>query len=121
LESENTGVNGATVTAEEDIADIVANEPARKLVTELDRERDANVKDLVQDTELKKRVAHFTMWATAVQLLVADALFLVYCVSQWRNIPVGAIDVWLGAAVIQVVGLMAIVSHYLFPNRDRKV
>jgi hypothetical protein len=87
---------------------------------ELGPEKAADVEDKKQDTELKKSVAKFTMWATAIQLGVADLVFVLYATSQWGNIPVAAIDVWLGAVVVQVIGLMAIVSHYLFPSQGRR-
>ena len=97
---------------------VQGNQPTQ--LEKLDPEKAASVDDQKQDTELKNKVAKFTMWATAIQLGVADAVFLLYAKSQWGNIPVAAIDVWLGAVVVQVIGLMAIVSHYLFPSQGRR-
>jgi hypothetical protein len=37
--------------------------------------------------------------------------------KHW-DLPPDVIEVWLVATVIQVVGVVAIVSRHLFPNRD---
>jgi hypothetical protein len=39
--------------------------------------------------------------------------------ADW-DLPAGVIEVWLGATVVQVVGIVLIVTRHLFPNRDGK-
>jgi hypothetical protein len=54
------------------------------------------------------------------QLFVADAIFVVFAWagSGWDLTP-GVMEVWLVATVVQVVGVAAVVTRHLFPNRDR--
>ena len=48
---------------------------------------------------------------------------LVFVVLAWAGwnweLSSGVIEVWLAATVVQVVGVVAIVTRHLFPNRDR--
>jgi hypothetical protein len=36
---------------------------------------------------------------------------------KWK-IPTTAISVWLSAAAVQIIGVVVVVTHYRFPNRD---
>jgi hypothetical protein len=38
--------------------------------------------------------------------------------NDWE-LSSGVIEVWLAATVIQIVGVVAIVTRHLFPNRER--
>ena len=53
------------------------------------------------------------------QIIAADVIFVLYV--DWGrhwNVPSTTLNVWLGATVVQVLGVVVIVVHYLFPNRD---
>lgn len=76
-------------------------------------------KEAVQDRKLKLTYATWLRWLLAAQLGVADAVFVVYAWAgqQWK-LDAAVIDVWLGATVVQVVGIVLVVTRHLFPLRD---
>lgn len=80
---------------------------------EIDRLRDA------QERQLKRTYAKGILWMLSVQLTLANAVFIVYA---WRgrhwHLDTEVIDVWLAATVVQVVGIVLVVTRHLFPNRD---
>jgi hypothetical protein len=53
--------------------------------------------------------------------VIADAVFVVFAWAgrSWDLTP-GLIEVWLAATVVQVVGVVAIVTRHLFPSSDRR-
>lgn len=55
-----------------------------------------------------------------LQIALVDAVFIAYASwgAHW-NVPATILNVWVGATVVQVLGIIAIVVHYLFPNQDR--
>ncbi len=74
-----------------------------------------------QDIELRKTYATWLLVILAAELVVVNVMFWVYAEQGkgWK-IPDGVIQVWLGATVVQVVGVVTVVTKYLFPNRDRQ-
>jgi hypothetical protein len=72
-----------------------------------------------QEHDLRQRYANWIIGILAVQLLVADGVFVAFAWvgKDWALTP-GVIEVWLGATVVQVVGIVLIVTRHLFPNRD---
>jgi hypothetical protein len=51
-----------------------------------------------------------------VQLAVADAAFLIYgFYNDWR-IPVAAVDAWLGATIVQLIGALMVIARALFAS-----
>lgn len=77
------------------------------------------VQDLEQDIRLKKRYAGWLLTAMMVQLFVANTVFVVYAWAgmNWR-LSTSVINVWLGATLAEVVGVVLVVTRYLFPRRD---
>lgn len=75
--------------------------------------------DREQDIGLKGRYASFILWLLGGQLFIADAIFFVYAQvgAHWQLPPV-VIDIWLGATLVEVVGIVLVVTRYLFPRRD---
>lgn len=53
------------------------------------------------------------------ELSFVNLMFLLYTAAgvHWR-IPATTMQVWLGATVVQVVGIVYVVTRYLFPRRD---
>ena len=76
-------------------------------------------KERVQDRKLKLAYATWLRWLLAAQLGIADTVFIVYAWAgrRWHLDP-AVIDVWLGATVVQVVGIVLVVTRHLFPLRD---
>jgi hypothetical protein len=55
----------------------------------------------------------------AAQLIIADTAFFLYGLENDWEIPVAAINVWLGSTVVQVVVVVHTVARYLFPANGR--
>jgi hypothetical protein len=72
-----------------------------------------------QEHDLRERYANGILAILGLQLFVADAVFVVFAsVGEGWHLSAGVIEVWLGATVVQVVGIALIVTRHLFPNRD---
>jgi hypothetical protein len=73
-----------------------------------------------QDIHLKKRYAKLLLWLVVAQLFVADAVFVAYAWAG-RNwiLEAGVIQVWLGATFVELVGIVLVITRYLFPRRDQ--
>jgi hypothetical protein len=52
----------------------------------------------------------------AAQILIADGAFYLYGHAYHWKVPVGAMQVWLGATVVQVIGVVVVIARSLFPN-----
>lgn len=75
--------------------------------------------DHQQDITLKKQYAYWLLGAVVGQLLIADIVFIVYAwEGKGWDLDAVVIDVWLAATLIQVIGVVTIVTRYLFPRRD---
>lgn len=75
--------------------------------------------DLRQDVQLKRRYAKWLLILVAAQLLAADVVFVVYAwAGKGWELPAGVIEVWLAATLVELVGVVLVVTRYLFPRRD---
>jgi hypothetical protein len=74
-----------------------------------------------QEYELRRKYARGILWLLSVELLFANAVFVVFAWAgeDWK-LETAVIDVWLGATVVQVVGIVLVVTRHLFPDRDDK-
>ncbi len=72
-----------------------------------------------QEIELRETYAKGLLAILAVELVVVNVIFWFYAEKgkNW-NIPDGVIQIWLGATVVQIVGVVTVVTRYLFPNRN---
>jgi hypothetical protein len=76
-------------------------------------------KDREQDIGLKRMYALILLGLLAAQMIVADAVFVAYAWAgvNWK-VDGSVMEVWLGATLIEVVGIVLVVTRYLFPRRD---
>ncbi|HEX2096357.1 MAG TPA: hypothetical protein VHF50_03200 [Solirubrobacterales bacterium] len=74
---------------------------------------------LQQDLELKERYGKWLLWLVTGQLIVADIVFALYFIVgvHW-DLPEGVIYVWLATTLVELVGVVTVVTRYLFPRRD---
>lgn len=89
--------------------------------SERERAQDLELRQLFAEQEhgLRQRYGDWLLWLLGAQFLIADALFVAFAWAGRRwDLPPGVIEVWLAATVIQVVGVVAIVTRHLFPGRD---
>jgi hypothetical protein len=77
--------------------------------------------DHFQDIKLKKKYANWLLWLITIQLVVADAVFIVYASEgmQWK-LDASVIQVWLIATLVELIGVALVITRYLFPRRDRE-
>lgn len=90
-------------------------------LTEREREQKLTLARLFAQQEhgLRQRYADWLLWLLGAQFLIADAVFVAFAWAGRRwDLPPGVIEVWLAATVVQVLGVVAVVTRHLFPNRD---
>lgn len=68
------------------------------------------------DLKLSKVVGYGALGLMAGQVLIADTAFFFYGFNNGWAIPAAAMDAWLAAAVIQVIGVVLVITRYLFPG-----
>jgi hypothetical protein len=75
--------------------------------------------DLQQDIDLRKTYARRMLVILGAELFFVNLVFLLYTAIgvHWR-VPGTTMQVWLSATVVQVVGIVYVVTRYLFPRRD---
>jgi len=72
-----------------------------------------------QELELRQTYAGWLLLLLALQLVLANVIFWVYAeVGEHWKLPDGVIQIWLGATVVQMVGIVTVVTVHLFPKRD---
>jgi hypothetical protein len=74
-----------------------------------------------QDIRLKKSYAIALLILVSLQLFIADAVFVVYAWAgeDWR-LGSGVIQFWLGATLVELIGIALVITQYLFPRRDQQ-
>lgn len=78
------------------------------------------LQDQANTLSLRRGIGIAAIGFMGFQLLVADAVFLIYGFYNSWDIPAVVIDGWLAAVVIQVVGVVLVVARSLFPNGGPK-
>jgi uncharacterized membrane protein YcjF (UPF0283 family) len=74
-----------------------------------------------QEIGLRRMYARGLLIILGFQLLAADAVFWIYAdVGKNWNLSDGVIQIWLAATVVQVVGVVTVVTRHLFPRRDSR-
>jgi len=72
-----------------------------------------------QEIELRRNYAKSLLIILAVQIAVADIVFWVFAeAGEHWHLSDGVIQIWLAAAVVEVIGVVAVVTRHLFPRRD---
>jgi glutathione S-transferase len=97
------------------------SEDVRPRLPERERLQDLELRQLFAEQEhgLRQSYGDWLLWLLGAQFFVADAVFVAFAwVGRKWDLPPDVIEVWLVATVVQVVGVVAIVSRHLFPNRD---
>jgi uncharacterized membrane protein len=74
-----------------------------------------------QEYELRRAYARRILVLLFAQFVIADAVFIAFAWAgeQW-HLSTAVIDVWLAATVVQVVGIVMVVTRNLFPDRNVK-
>lgn len=92
--------------------------PAAAEVTDLRPFYAEEKSERILDMGLKKIYAFVLLGLLGFQIIVVDGVLTLYA---WKGVhfkvdPV-VIDIWLGATVIEVIGVVLVVTQHLFPRR----
>jgi hypothetical protein len=68
------------------------------------------------DLKMVKIVGYGALTAMALQIVAADAGFYLYGHAYSWRIPSEAIIGWLTTTVVQIVGVVLVITNYLFPS-----
>jgi glutathione S-transferase len=108
---------------EEGEASDTADLPQRlRHLSEEERAQGMSLRRLFAEQEhgLRQMYANWILWLLGAQFVIADAVFVSFAwIGKSWDLSPGVIEVWLAATVVQVVGVVAIVTRHLFPSRDR--
>jgi hypothetical protein len=76
-------------------------------------------KDHAQDIRLKRIYALALLVGLGVQVVIVDGVFIAYAWAgvNW-NVAEPVMSIWLGATVVNVIGVVLVVTNYLFPQRS---
>lgn len=70
----------------------------------------------VRNYNLGTIVGYGAVALTVLQVGVADYVFIKYALKFHWKVPQGAMQAWLAATVIQVVGIVLVITRSLFPS-----
>lgn len=73
--------------------------------------------DSRQNIDLKAIYALGMLILLGGQVYCADWVFIQYGKGNHWHIPVAAIQAWLAATVVEVIGVVIVITRYLFPAR----
>lgn len=114
--------DGSDAQADESADDVLDKAEELEPVPERDRVTlsDIEIESHAFDLRLQKIVGFGAFGIMVVQLVVADAVFVVYASSKgWGKIPEGVMQVWLAATVVQVIGVVIVIARSVFPVGGR--
>lgn len=77
--------------------------------------RNAEIATARTDVRLRRFIGYGAVIVAAAQIAIADWLFFRYGHDNGWAIPVGGIQAWLAATVLQVFIIVRILAKYLFP------
>jgi hypothetical protein len=97
-------------------AKITDAEPAPTLAEHEADRRQLETEKARNELGFGKIYAYGAIGAMAIQVLIADAAFYLYGNAYSWRIPVGAVQVWLAAVVVQVIGVVLVIARSLFPT-----
>jgi len=73
-----------------------------------------------QELELRLPYAKAAGVFVIAQVAIADLVFMGYGKAIDWHLPTEAIVAWLSATVVQVIGILYVITRNLFPNRDAR-
>jgi cytochrome c-type biogenesis protein CcmH/NrfG len=98
----------------------VESAEAAKLETEVETLREELASE-VQNRKLRYPVAIGALTLMVVQVAISNAIFGWYGDTNAWDIPSVAISAWMGTTVVEVIGVVLVVTNYLFPTAQRGV
>ncbi|MBH0118992.1 hypothetical protein I0Q12_05395 [Rhodococcus sp. CX] len=68
-----------------------------------------------QDIELRKTLAGWSIKFVGGQLVASNIFFLIYLCANKTDMDPAVMVAWLGASVIEVIGILLVIARSLFP------
>jgi hypothetical protein len=116
---ETQGSSSAPPRVATDAAAIVerltADHPSAVVEIE-DRHERLNLREHEEKLDLRMKVGKELLFVMKLQMFAADLVFVLYGFWNGWDIPAVAIDGWLAATVIQVIGVVLVITRSLFPS-----
>ncbi|MDQ1700262.1 MAG: hypothetical protein QOG34_2125 [Frankiaceae bacterium] len=81
-----------------------------------DVDQDLDKQALAQALYFRHRYANWAAGALGLQLVVADGAFLAYLAMAGDAMPASVMSAWLGAVVVEVIGVVFVITRNLFPG-----
>jgi hypothetical protein len=75
------------------------------------------LKEQRSNFNFRRIYAFVLLTAMIAQVGVADWFFWRYMEAYQFKVPEQSMSVWIGAAVVQLIGLVVIITKYLFPSK----
>lgn len=98
-------------------AEVAKADPPPEARDKLDEDRRrVRVERARSDLKLSKVVGYGALGLMSAQLIVADAAFYFYGFWNSWHVPAAAVEIWLAAIVVQVVGVVLVITNHLFPG-----
>ncbi|RFZ49356.1 hypothetical protein MSS2_04253 [Mycobacterium marinum] len=76
------------------------------------------LKEQRSNFNFRRIYAFVLLFAMIAQVGIADYFFWRYMRAYEFKVPEQSMSVWIGAAVVQLIGLVVIITKYLFPNKS---
>jgi hypothetical protein len=71
--------------------------------------------------DLRRRIGWFALLLTGGQVFCADVVFILYAwLGMHWVVPTAAIQAWLAATVVQVIGIVLVITRSLFPHMTER-
>lgn len=72
-----------------------------------------------QDIGLRKNLARWSIGFVGLQLLASNIFFLIYLCANKTDMDPQVMIAWLGASVIEVIGILLVIARSLFPVKKQ--
>ena len=89
--------------------------------SDLKREKKTLLNQQLSDSnDLRRSYGRHLFYLLIAQVVIADGIFLMYCwIGKNWDVPTSAMQVWLGASVVEAFSITLIVVRSLFPVGKR--
>jgi hypothetical protein len=102
------------------LRDILGDLPvAEQPISAIDEETRLRQEGVKSDQRLKGKYGNWLLYGLAAQIVVVDAVFILYASYgvHW-DIGPAVMDMWLAATLVEVIGVVHVVTKHLFPSRE---
>lgn len=73
-----------------------------------------------QNLELRKKIANWSIGIMVAQIALVNVVFVIYALTKGADLPEGVLQAWFASTVVQIVGIVLVITRYLFPEAGRE-